>query len=62
MLLKKVLKQARGNRSAEIRIGVSSPFSSEAPNLIRIHLNVIRNSDDRLPASISLAIRNFLAG
>ena len=61
MILKQVLKQARGNGGPEIRIGVCAPLPREAPDLIRVLLDMISDADDGLPACVQPAFRCFLA-
>ena len=60
-MLKQVLKQARGDRRPDIRIGVGSPFPCEPPDLIRVCLDMLGDFDDRLPARVQLAPGGFIA-
>ena len=43
-----------GHGRAEIVAGVCAPLSREAPNLIRVLIDVILNADDGLPARVGL--------
>jgi hypothetical protein len=62
MILKQVLKQARGHCRPQVRIDMCTPFPCEAPDFIRVLLDMIGYTDDRLPARVQLAIGGFLAG
>ena len=55
-MFEQVLKQTGGYRRAEIFISVGTPFPSEAPNFLRVLLDVILNAEDRLPPWVQLAI------
>jgi hypothetical protein len=61
MILKKMLKQARGDSRPEVRIGVCTPFPCEAPDFLRVGLDIVSNADDALPARVQLAFGGFLA-
>ena len=61
VVFKKVLKQARGDSRPEVRVGVSRPFAREAPNFLRVPLDMIGNANDRLPALIQLTFMGLPA-
>jgi hypothetical protein len=61
MILKKMLKQARGDSRPEVRIGVCTPFPCEAPDFLRVGLDIVSNADDALPARVQLAVGGFFA-
>ena len=62
MVLNKVLKQAGGDRCAEVRVGVRAPLPREAPHLIGVLLDMVSDTDDRLPPWVQFALRRLLAG
>ncbi len=61
-MLKQMLHQACGDRRPDVRVGVGSPLPCEAPDLIRVLLDMLGDTDDRLPARIELSVGSLLAG
>jgi hypothetical protein len=62
MILKEMLKQARGDCSPNVRIRMGSPLPCEAPDVVGVLLNMLGDSNDRLPAGVELTTGSLFAG
>jgi len=56
-----VLKQAGSNGRAEVGVSVGAPLPCEAPYFFRVLLDIILNTEDRLPSWIRLAVGRHLS-
>ena len=56
-----VLKQAGSNGRAEVGVSVDAPLPCEAPYFFRVLLDIILNTEDRLPSWIRLAVGRHLS-